>query len=246
MKDDTRAENYCRLTPSHATHLRGSLLHAAANIGVAAIFLSALLPWAPQLMAALPWSSHLQAAMPAEARPTNPIAAAIWIVCALAMAVFSLTRTTPREARIDYQAVVATSGMLILPLLMRPLVHPAVPTPIGMAFEAAGMILQLLGLILMQVARLYMGRRFGLLPANRGLVVRGPFRLIRHPLYAAWILTAAGTSMAVPTIRNFAMTALSIPFMVWRIALEEELLDHDPQYLAYRQQVRWRLLPGIY
>jgi protein-S-isoprenylcysteine O-methyltransferase Ste14 len=108
------------------------------------------------------------------------------------------------------------------------------------------MILQLLGLFLMQIARLYMGRRFGLLPANRGLVVRGPFRLIRHPLYAAWILTAVGTSMGVPTIRNFAMTALSIPFMVWRIALEEELLDHDPQYLVYRQRVRWRLLPGVF
>jgi protein-S-isoprenylcysteine O-methyltransferase Ste14 len=162
------------------------------------------------------------------------------------MAVLSLTRTTPREARTDYQAVAATSGMLILPLLMRPIVRPAVPTPIGMAFEAVGMIFQLFGLLLMQVARLYMGRRFGLLPANRGLVVRGPFRWIRHPLYAAWILTAAGTSMAVPTIRNFAVTVLSIPFVVWRIALEEELLDHDPQYLAYRQRVRWRLLPGIF
>src|SRR5271155_2563792 len=225
MKEDTRAGNHYR-----SAHLGHSLLHAAANIGVAAIFLSALLPWAPQLLAALPWSSRLQAAIPADARPTNPIAAAIWITCALVMAGFSLTRTTPREARTDFKAMVATSGMLILPLLMRPIVRPAVPTPIGMALEAVGMILQLLGLILMQVARLYMGRHFGLLPANRGLVVRGPFRLIRHPLYAAWILTAGGTSMAVPTIGNFAMTALSIPFMVWRIALEEELLDHDPQY----------------
>jgi protein-S-isoprenylcysteine O-methyltransferase Ste14 len=241
MKEDTRAGNYFR-----STHLRHGLLHAAANIGVAAIFLSALLPWVPQVMATLPWSSRLQAAMPAEARPTNPIAASIWIICALVMAVLSLTRTTPREARTDYQSVVATSGMLILPLLMRPMVRPAVPTPIGMALEAIGIILQLLGLLLMQVARLYMGRHFGLLPANRGLVVRGPFGLIRHPLYAAWILTAAGTSMAVPTIRNFVLTALSIPFMVWRIALEEELLDHDPQYLAYRRQVRWRLVPGVF
>jgi protein-S-isoprenylcysteine O-methyltransferase Ste14 len=241
MKGDTPGGNAYR-----SRHLRGRLLHAAANLGVAAIFLTALLPWAPQLLATLPGGSLLQTAMPAHAAPTNPIAAWIWITCALVMAVLSLTRTTPREARTDYQALVATLGMFIPPLLMRPMVHFVVLTPIGMAFETIGVIFQLLGLILMQVARLYLGRRFGLLPANRGLVIRGPFRLIRHPIYAAWILTAGGTSMAVPTIRNFALAVLTIPFMVWRIALEEELLDHDPQYLAYRQRVRWRLVPGIF
>jgi protein-S-isoprenylcysteine O-methyltransferase Ste14 len=114
------------------------------------------------------------------------------------------------------------------------------------AFEAVGLTFQIFGLLLMQVALLYLGRHFGLLPANRGLVTRGPFRLIRHPVYAAWLMTASGTSMAVPTIRNFALMALTIPFMIWRIALEEELLDHDPHYLAYRQRVRWRLAPGIF
>ena len=63
---------------------------------------------------------------------------------------------------------------------------------------------------------LYLGRRFGILPANRGLV------------------------------RDFALVALSVPFMVWRIALEEELLDRDPGYLAYRERVRWRLAPGMF
>jgi len=34
--------------------------------------------------------------------------------------------------------------------------------------------------------------------------------------------------------------------MLWRIALEERLLDRDPQYLAYRQRVRWRVAPGMF
>jgi protein-S-isoprenylcysteine O-methyltransferase Ste14 len=59
-------------------------------------------------------------------------------------------------------------------------------------------------------------------------------------------MTAFGTSMAYPTVRNFAVVALTIPFMVWRIAQEEELLDRDPLYLAYRQRVRWRLMPFIF
>ena len=226
---------------------RSRLLHAAANLGVAATFLASILPWAPQAVAILPWGSHLLAAT-ANARPAN-LSAWIWIICALVMAVLSLVRSAPREARTDYQALIATSAMLIFPLLMRPLTRSAALTPLtptGMVFEAVGLAFQISGLLLMQVALLYLGRHFGLLPANRGLVIRGPFRLVRHPVYAAWLVTVFGTSMAVPTIRNFALVALTIPFMIWRIALEEELLDHDPQYLAYRQRVRWRLAPGIF
>jgi protein-S-isoprenylcysteine O-methyltransferase Ste14 len=226
---------------------RSRLLHAAANLGVAATFLASLFPWAPQAVAILPWGSHLLAAT-ANARPAN-LSAWIWIICALVMAVLSLVRSAPREARTDYQALIATSAMLIFPLLMRPLTRSAALTPLtptGMVFEAVGLAFQISGLLLMQVALLYLGRHFGLLPANRGLVIRGPFRLVRHPVYAAWLVTVFGTSMAVPTIRNLALVALTIPFMIWRIALEEELLDHDPQYLAYRQRVRWRLAPGIF
>lgn len=225
---------------------RARLLHAAANLGVAATFLVGLLPWAPQVVTTLPYGSRLLAVMPADPRPANPVAAWIWVACALVMAGFSLVRATPSEARTDYQALTATSGMLILPLLMRPLPRSPVLTLTRMAFEAVGVIFQACGLLLMQVARLYLGRRFGILPANRGLVIRGPFRMIRHPLYAAWLMTAAGTSMAVPSIRNFALVTLTIPFMMWRIALEEKLLDHDPGYLVYRQRVRSRLVPGIF
>ena len=122
----------------------------------------------------------------------------------------------------DYQALIAVSAMMVLPLFMRPAtLFAATNWP---TLEAAGAILQVVGLSLMLVAWLYLGPEFGLLPANRGLVARGPFRLIRHPVYAAWLLTAFGNSMAAPSVRNFALVAVTIPFMVWRIALEEELL----------------------
>jgi protein-S-isoprenylcysteine O-methyltransferase Ste14 len=211
---------------------RPRLLHIAANLGVAATFLATLVPWIPQLLSTAP-----------DARRGN-LYAWIWIVCALVMAVLSLMRAVPREARTDYQAVIATSAMMILPLLMRP---PARAASLSLTtLGAVGVIFQLAGLLLMQVAWLYLGRHFGLLPANRGVVVRGPFRLIRHPVYAAWLLTGSGTSMAAPSVRNFVLVALTIPFMVWRIVLEEELLGLDPQYLTYRQRVRWRLAPGIF
>jgi protein-S-isoprenylcysteine O-methyltransferase Ste14 len=203
---------------------RSRLLHAAANVGVALTFLAPLL---------LSWRAASLSA---------------WIsIIYVVMALLSLVRAAPREARTDYQAWIALSGMVILPLLIQPLPRSAAltrPTPAGMATVAV--VFQSSGLVLMQVADLCLGRHFGLLPANRGLVTRGPFRLIRHPVYAAWLVYAFGTLMVVPTINNLALLALTIPFMVWRINLEEELLDHDPQYRAYRQRVRWRLVPGVF
>jgi len=191
-----------------------------------------LVPWWPQLLSTTSedWRANLSAW--------------IWTAAALTMAVLSLTRLAPREARTDYQALVSVTAMMVLPLLMRPATRfTATNWP---TLEATGVILQATGLSLMLIGWLYLGRRFGLLPANRGLVVRGPFRMIRHPVYAAWLLSALGTSLAAPSIRNVALVALTIPFMVWRIALEEELLARDPQYLAYRQRVRWRLAPGMF
>jgi protein-S-isoprenylcysteine O-methyltransferase Ste14 len=42
------------------------------------------------------------------------------------------------------------------------------------------------------------------------------------------------------------MFVLSLPFLVWRISLEEEHLIEDPEYRAYVEKTPWRLFPGIY
>src|SRR5438105_1791420 len=48
---------------------------------------------------------------------------------------------------------------------------------------AAGLILVSVAAGLSLVSLLAMGRLFGVRPALRGLVTRGPYRLIRHPIY---------------------------------------------------------------
>lgn len=37
-----------------------------------------------------------------------------------------------------------------------------------------------------------------------------------------------------------------LPFMMWRIRLEEELLIRDPEYREYEVRVPFRLVPGLY
>jgi protein-S-isoprenylcysteine O-methyltransferase Ste14 len=51
--------------------------------------------------------------------------------------------------------------------------------------------------------------------------------------------------MSFASERNILLIAMTLPFMVWRIGLEEVHLSADPDYLQYMKQVRYRLWPGV-
>jgi protein-S-isoprenylcysteine O-methyltransferase Ste14 len=155
------------------------------------------------------------------------------------MALLSLIRVPPVAAMLDLRAIVATTGMMVAPAAMR---HGAQSTGLIAQFAV---IVEFAGLAMSQWSRLYLGRRFGLLPANRGIVTGGPFRIVRHPIYAGWLVLTVGFLMAYPSSFNLAMVVITLPFMVWRIALEEELLRADSAYLAYCATTHYRLVPGL-
>ena len=62
--------------------------------------------------------------------------------------------------------------------------------------------LQILGLLLWAWAFSRLARSFGIVPADRGLVTSGPYAVVRHPLYSAYLLGGIGyliQSMSVGT-----------------------------------------------
>lgn len=81
---------------------------------------------------------------------------------------------------------------------------------------------------------------------NRGIVSRGPYRLVRHPAYlckcTAWWLEH------LPTITPTKAFFLSLLCGVYalRAWTEERHLSRDPDYRAYKKKVPWVLLPGVY
>ncbi|HEY6420010.1 MAG TPA: isoprenylcysteine carboxylmethyltransferase family protein [Candidatus Binataceae bacterium] len=206
-----------KIAPSPITV--GGLRHATANIALAASFFVTALPNAN--------------------RHDPSLASIIWMVGAAIMGAFSLFRIPPRTVMITKRSIIASAGMMLLPCLMRP-GHPAAGI-----FAGAAIVLELVGVVLSQVARIYMGRSFGILPANRGIVSTGPFAWMRHPIYTGWLILSLGFALSYPSVWNFFFLAASLPFMVWRIELEEALLHADPQYLAYQEHVRFRLWPGL-
>jgi protein-S-isoprenylcysteine O-methyltransferase Ste14 len=180
------------------------------------------------------------ALIPAKAQYHSEIANDIWIVGAGLMGMLSLVRLPPRSAMVDARGILATAAMMIIPVLMRPGTSST-----GILANAA-IVVEFIGVAFTQIARLYLGRHFGLLPANRGIVGGGPYRLMRHPIYSGWLLLIVGYVMAYPTPRNIGIPLLSLPFLIWRINLEEKHLSKDPEYQRYVARTRYRLIPGIY
>lgn len=78
------------------------------------------------------------------------------------------------------------------------------------------------------------------------LKVRGPYRWIRHPIYAGWLLLTFGVPLMTTT--RFLFAAASGAYLLIAIPLEERTLRStmSPAYARYASQVRWRLLPGVY
>jgi protein-S-isoprenylcysteine O-methyltransferase Ste14 len=90
-----------------------------------------------------------------------------------------------------------------------------------------------------------LGRSFGIVAAHRGLRTDGPYRLVRHPLYAAYLITYVGYLLSYPRLVNVLIVAVTTVVMVARAVAEERLLADDPEYRAYRERTRWRFVPGI-
>jgi protein-S-isoprenylcysteine O-methyltransferase Ste14 len=186
--------------------------------------------------------SFLLAMLPAGRELSFSLAGAanvVWLTGAAIMAVMSFARFAPRSATVNLQTIAASGAMLILPCFMRPLDRST-----G-ALATAGLIFELCGIVVTQVARVYMGRSFGILPANRGIVSKGPFRWVRHPIYFGWFLLSMGYAMSFTNLRNTILIIATLPFMVWRIDQEEAHLSADSEYRGYMDHVRYRLLPGV-
>ena len=134
-------------------------------------------------------------------------------------------------------AVGATAG----PLLVRaaphaePLLQAAIPA-----------LMMMFGLWLQITAKLSLGRAYGVAPANRGLAVKGLYRLVRHPIYLSYFIGQAGFLLLNPTVWNLGVLAVAWTLQILRIQAEERLLAQDPAHADFRAKVRFRLVPGLW
>jgi protein-S-isoprenylcysteine O-methyltransferase Ste14 len=112
--------------------------------------------------------------------------------------------------------------------------------------DAATAIVSAAGVMIVIVGKMALGRSFGIAPANRGVVVRGPYLLVRHPIYSGYLLTHAAFLVAHPTPWNAAVFLVADTALVVRALIEERMLGTDVKYQSYCRRVGWHLVPGVF
>lgn len=79
------------------------------------------------------------------------------------------------------------------------------------------------------------------------VVRRGPYRIIRHPMYVGTIVGLPGTALMLGSGWACAPMALIILLFVWRTACEDRALRQDlAGYEDYARSTRYRLVPRIW
>jgi protein-S-isoprenylcysteine O-methyltransferase Ste14 len=109
-----------------------------------------------------------------------------------------------------------------------------------------GLVVQIVGVLFGAVAFLALGRSFGFAAADRGLVTRGPYAVVRHPIYSSYLLVLSGYLLQSISVWNALVIVFVTSCNVGRAIAEDRVLATSAEYDAYRSHVRWRLVPGLW
>jgi protein-S-isoprenylcysteine O-methyltransferase Ste14 len=81
----------------------------------------------------------------------------------------------------------------------------------------------------------------------QSVVSTGPYRYVRHPMYASMFLFFPGSALLLGSWWGLLLCAVLLGLLVWRIPLEERMLENGlAGYEEYERNVRYRLLPHVW
>jgi len=105
------------------------------------------------------------------------------------------------------------------------------------ALAYLGFALGVLGVAFAIWGILSLGRSFGIFVAVRSVVLRGPYRFVRHPMYGGYIVGSLGLLLANANLALAVLVPLQAALFVWRARLEEaRLAEFSADYRAYQQR----------
>lgn len=171
-----------------------------------------------------------------SARLAQVLAGRVWslpllVHSLLAAILLILHRKSSRDASLIQQLVAWASALL--PLFIQ----------VGIDVSLAARLVSLAGVALSLWGLASLGRAFDIVPADRGLVTHGPYRFMRHPIYAGELLSVMAMVSASLNVWNWLALVILVVSLVMRIHWEECIIS---DYAVYAQRVLFRLIPGVW
>jgi len=110
-------------------------------------------------------------------------------------------------------------------------------------FSAAGILLGIWSVFTMQINNLNIGPD---IKADAHFINKGPYSIIRHPMYTAIILTFVPLVINLHTLFRLSLMLVLVTDLLVKIEHEEKILSKSfEKYKAYREHT-WKILPYIY
>jgi protein-S-isoprenylcysteine O-methyltransferase Ste14 len=122
---------------------------------------------------------------------------------------------------------------------------------IALLLAATGAIIALGGGGVILWSRANLGEAWSFIPSaaeQSGLVITGPYRLVRHPIYLGLSMVAVGQAIAFSSGPAFVVVLVAvIPSLLWRARVEEDLLTtvFGDRYLRYKTRTSM-IIPYVF
>jgi protein-S-isoprenylcysteine O-methyltransferase Ste14 len=176
----------------------------------------------------------------ADAAATGHATGILLLVSEALVVALTIIRRPAASVDRTFKARLLTTVAAFAPPLVRP------DSVAGLVSDSFTVSLSAVGLMVVVLGKLSLGRSFGLVPANRGIVSSGVYRFVRHPIYLGYLITHVGFLLANPGTWNVALLATADVALMLRARCEEHTLAADEAYRSYMGRVRWRVVPGVF
>jgi protein-S-isoprenylcysteine O-methyltransferase Ste14 len=154
---------------------------------------------------------------------------------------FTVTRLPPKDSAVGLEprltAIAGTFAMMVLIVLPPGAVSPEV--------RVLSTVLIIIGTVLSVYCIRQLGRSFSIMATARELVTEGPYKIIRHPLYGAEVVTIVGIALGHWSPAAAVVGLVWLGLQIRRAQNEEKVLRSSfPEYSDYARRVPM-LLPGF-
>jgi protein-S-isoprenylcysteine O-methyltransferase Ste14 len=163
---------------------------------------------------------------------------AVWLILA-----FRTKRTVRSSGGVGRIAVIVVLAVLVL---ARPLSDSSLHHKIwsqSSTWSGVALVFVIIGAAFAVWARVTIGTNWSgvvTVKEDHELIQRGPYHLVRHPIYSGLLLMGLASAVAYDETYGFAILVIAIVVFVPKMMLEEKLMTQQfpDQYPQYRKHVK--------